>query len=37
MLQAIGRSPLEEWIFAEGESVKVSIGFHVAHVTRMDR
>ena len=31
-LQAIGRSPLEEGIFAEGEAVGVTIGFHVAHV-----
>jgi iron(III) transport system ATP-binding protein len=31
-LQAIGRSPLEEGIFSEGESVGVTIGFHVAHL-----
>lgn len=31
-LQAVGRSPLEESLFAEGEHVGVTIGFHVAHV-----
>jgi iron(III) transport system ATP-binding protein len=31
-LQAIGRSPLEEGIFREGETVGVTIGFQVAHV-----
>jgi iron(III) transport system ATP-binding protein len=31
-LQAVGRSPLEEGLFAEGEDVGVTIGFHVAHV-----
>jgi iron(III) transport system ATP-binding protein len=31
-LQAIGRSPLEEGIFAEGEPVGVTVGFHVAHL-----
>jgi iron(III) transport system ATP-binding protein len=30
-LQAIGRSPLEEGIFREGETVGVTIGFNVAH------
>ena len=31
-LQAMGRSPLEEGIFAEGTVVGVEIGFHVAHL-----
>lgn len=31
-LQAIGRSPLEEGIFSEGEHVGITIGFNVAHV-----
>ncbi len=31
-LQAIGRSPLEEGIFAEGETIGISIGFQVAHL-----
>jgi iron(III) transport system ATP-binding protein len=31
-LQAIGRSPLEEGIFREGELVGVAIAFHVAHI-----
>jgi iron(III) transport system ATP-binding protein len=31
-LQAIGRSPLEEGIFSEGDAVGVTIGFHVAHL-----
>jgi iron(III) transport system ATP-binding protein len=31
-LQAVGRSPLEEGLFAEGELVGVTIGFRVAHV-----
>ncbi|MDR7484821.1 MAG: ABC transporter ATP-binding protein [Armatimonadota bacterium] len=36
-LQAIGRSPLEEGIFAEGETVGVTIGFYVAHLLDLDR
>ena len=32
VLQAVGRSPLEEGIFREGETVGLSIGFHVAHL-----
>jgi iron(III) transport system ATP-binding protein len=35
-LQAIGRSPLEEGIFVEGETVSVTIGFQVAHVLVLD-
>jgi iron(III) transport system ATP-binding protein len=35
-LQALGRSPLEEGIFAEGEAVGVEIGFHVAHLLALD-
>jgi iron(III) transport system ATP-binding protein len=35
-LQAIGQSPLEEGIFAEGERVGVTIGFDVAHLVRLD-
>jgi hypothetical protein len=31
-LQAVGRSPLEEGLFTEGEHVGITIGFHVAHV-----
>jgi hypothetical protein len=30
--QAIGRSPLEEGIFTEGEAVGMTIGSHAAHV-----
>lgn len=32
LLQAIGRSPLEEGIFREGQDVGVTIGFGVAHL-----
>ncbi|MDR7419223.1 MAG: ABC transporter ATP-binding protein [Armatimonadota bacterium] len=35
-LQAIGRSPLEEGIFSEGETVGVTIGFHVAHLLLLE-
>jgi iron(III) transport system ATP-binding protein len=35
-LQAIGRSPLEEGIFAEGEEVGVTVGFDVAHLVMLD-
>ncbi|MDR7474843.1 MAG: TOBE domain-containing protein, partial [Armatimonadota bacterium] len=35
-LQAVGRSPLEEGIFSEGESVGVTIGFHVAHLLPLE-
>jgi len=35
-LQAIGRSPLEEGIFVEGESVGISVGFHVAHLLGLE-
>jgi iron(III) transport system ATP-binding protein len=35
-LQAIGRSPLEEGIFSEGEAVGVTIGFHVAHLLALE-
>ncbi len=36
LLQAIGRSPLEEGIFREGEGVGVSIGFQVAHLLDLE-
>jgi iron(III) transport system ATP-binding protein len=36
LLQAIGRSPLEEGIFTEGEDVGVTIGFQVAHLLDLD-
>jgi iron(III) transport system ATP-binding protein len=35
-LQAVGRSPLEEGIFSEGEPVGVTIGFHVAHLLPLE-
>jgi len=35
LLQAIGRSPLEEGIFTEGQAVGVTIGFHVAHLLEL--
>lgn len=35
-LEAVGRSPLEEGIFAEGEAVGVTIGFEVAHLLEIE-
>lgn len=35
-LEAVGRSPLEEGIFAEGDSVGVTIGFEVAHLVEIE-
>ncbi len=35
-LEAIGRSPLEEGIFAEGDQVGVTVGFQVAHLLDLE-
>lgn len=35
-LEAVGRSPLEEGIFAESDSVGVTIGFEVAHLLEIE-
>jgi iron(III) transport system ATP-binding protein len=36
LLQAIGRSPLEEGIFGEGQAVGITVGFQVAHLLELE-